>query len=142
MKIWSHHGQRPSCMRAKSLQLFATPWTIAYQAPLSMGFSRQEHWSGLPCPPPEDLPNPVIKPLSPISPASAGGFFTAEPAGKPRSAQARRFLLPAGFGHSHVCLPDLRPGTRMCSWHLTHSTCSVKVLKIVIYLPDPSQRTI
>ena len=43
------------------VQLFVTPWTIAHQAPLSMGFSRQEYWSGLPCPPPGDLPNPGIK---------------------------------------------------------------------------------
>ena len=43
----------------------ATPWTLAYQAPLSMEFSRQECWSGLPCPPPGDLPNPGIKPRSP-----------------------------------------------------------------------------
>ena len=56
--------------------LFATPWTAAYQAPLSMGFSGQEHWSGLPCPPPGDLPNPGIKPESLMSPALAGRFFT------------------------------------------------------------------
>ena len=49
-----------SCVR-----LFATPWTVACQAPLSMGFSRQEYWSRLPCPPPGDLPNPGIKPRSP-----------------------------------------------------------------------------
>ena len=47
------------------IQLFATLWTVAYQAPLSMGFSRQEYWSGLPCPPPGHLPNPVIEPRSP-----------------------------------------------------------------------------
>ena len=46
------------------VQLFATPWTVAHQAPLFMGFSRQEHWSGLPCPPPGDLPHPRIKPRS------------------------------------------------------------------------------
>ena len=51
-----------SCFRG--VRLFATPWTIAHQAPLSMGFSRQEYWSGLPCPPPGDLPNPGIKPVS------------------------------------------------------------------------------
>ena len=45
--------------------LFATLWTVAHQSPLSMGFSRQEHWSGLPCPPPRDLPNPGIVPASP-----------------------------------------------------------------------------
>ena len=51
------------------VQLFATLWTIACQAPLSMGFSRQEYWSGLPCPPLGDLSDPGIKPLSPVSPA-------------------------------------------------------------------------
>ena len=61
------------------VQLFATPWTIAYQAPLSMGFSRQEYWSGLPFPSPGDLPDPGIKPASP---ALACGFFTTEPPGK------------------------------------------------------------
>ena len=48
------------------IQLFVTPWTVAYQAPLSMGFSRQEYWSGLPFPSPGDLPNPGIKPRSPV----------------------------------------------------------------------------
>ena len=51
------------------VQLFATPQTVAHQAPLSMGLSRQESWSGLPCPPPGDLPDPGIEPLSPASPA-------------------------------------------------------------------------
>ena len=46
------------------VQLFATIWTVTHQAPLSMGFSRQEYWSGLPCPPPGDLPNPGVKPVS------------------------------------------------------------------------------
>ena len=48
------------------VRLFATPWTVAYQAPPPMGFSRQEYWSGLPFPPPGDLPNPGIKPGSPV----------------------------------------------------------------------------
>ena len=56
--------------------LFVTPWTVARQAPLSMEFSRQEYWSGLPCPRPGDLPNPGIEPMSLLSPALAGGFFT------------------------------------------------------------------
>ena len=47
------------------IQLFATPWTVAHQAPLSTGFSRQEYWSGLPFPSPEDLPNPGIEARSP-----------------------------------------------------------------------------
>ena len=54
------------------VQLFATPWTVAFQAPLSMGFTRQEYWSGLPFPLPEDLPDPRIKPASLLSPALAG----------------------------------------------------------------------
>ena len=54
------------------VQLFANLWPVAHQAPLSMGFSRQEYWSGLPCLPPGDLPDPG----SPTSPALAGGFFT------------------------------------------------------------------
>ena len=57
-----------------------TPWTVAHPAPLSMGFSRQESWSGLPFPSPRDLPYPAIEPGSP---ALAGGFFTTEPQGKP-----------------------------------------------------------
>ena len=56
--------------------LFATSWTVACQAPLSMGLSRQEYWSELPFPPPWDLPNPGIEPMSLASPALAGGFFT------------------------------------------------------------------
>ena len=57
-------------------QLFVTAWTVAHQAPLPLEFSRQEYWSGLPLPPPGDLPDPGIKPKSPVSPALAGGFFT------------------------------------------------------------------
>ena len=53
-----------------------SPWTVALQAPLSMGFAGQEYWSGLPFPFPGDLPGPGIEPASP---ALAGGFFTAEP---------------------------------------------------------------
>ena len=52
------------------------PWTVARQAPVSMGFSRQENWSGLPCPPPGDLPNPAMEHMSLTSPAVAGGLFT------------------------------------------------------------------
>ena len=67
--------------RTKSLQswLFETPWTVTHQALLSMGFSRQEYWMGLPFPTPGDLPKPGIKPGSLMSPALAGGFFTTSP---------------------------------------------------------------
>ena len=70
MYVLSHS----SCVR-----LIATPWTVARQAPLSMGFSSQEYWNGLPFPSPGDLPDPGIEPTSP---ALAGGFFTPEPLGK------------------------------------------------------------
>ena len=57
------------CMCAKSVVSDSvTPWAVAHQAPLSMGFSRQEIWSGLPCPPPGDLPDPGIEPTSPAAP--------------------------------------------------------------------------
>ena len=55
--------------RLSCVCLFVTPWTVARQAPLSMGLSRQEYWSGLPCPSPGHLPNPGIEPASPVSPA-------------------------------------------------------------------------
>ena len=63
------------------VQLFANPWTVARQAPLSMGLSWQEYWSGLPFPPPGHLPDPEIKPTPLASPALAGKFFTTEPHG-------------------------------------------------------------
>ena len=65
------------------VRLFVILWTVAQQDPLFMGFSRQEFWSGLPCPPPRDLPNPGIEPVSLKSPALAGGFLTTAPPGKP-----------------------------------------------------------
>ena len=58
------------------VQLCATLWTVAHQAPLSMGFSSQQYWSGLPCPPPGDLPDPGMERASIMSPALAVGFFT------------------------------------------------------------------
>ena len=64
------------------VQLYATLWTVARQAPLSMGFSRQEYWSGLPCPPPGDLPSPGIEPRSP---ALQMDSLPSEPPGKPSS---------------------------------------------------------
>ena len=63
------------------VQLFVTPWTVANQAPPSMGFSRQEYWSGLPFPSPGDLPNPGIKPGSPALQADT---LPSKPPGKPK----------------------------------------------------------
>ena len=73
------------CMlsRFSCVRLFVTPWSVACQVPLSMGFSRQEHWSGLPCSPLRDLPDPGTEPMSLLSPTLAEGFFTTESPGKP-----------------------------------------------------------
>ena len=65
------------------VQLFVTPWTAACQAPLSMEFPKQIHLSWFPCPPPGDLPDPGIEPMSSASPAWAGRFFATVPLGKP-----------------------------------------------------------
>ena len=64
------------CVSFSVVSTLATPWTVAHQAPLSMGFSRQEYWSGLPCPSPEDLPNPGIEAVTLKFPALAGLFLT------------------------------------------------------------------
>jgi len=84
--FYSYHIYYSYCIqhivKVKSLsrvRLFATPWSVAYQAPLSMGFSRQEYWSGLPFPSPGDLTNPGIKPRSPALQADA---LPPEPSGK------------------------------------------------------------
>jgi len=80
-------------VKVKSLsrvRLFATPWTVAYQASLSMGFSRQEYWSGLPFPSPGDLPDPGIEPGSPTLEADT---LTSEPPGKPTLIAA----VPLGY---------------------------------------------
>ena len=63
------------------VRLFATLWDVAWLAPLSMEFPRQEYWSGLPCPSPRDLPSPGVEPMSLMSPALAGRFFTLESQG-------------------------------------------------------------
>ena len=66
------------------------PWTVARQAPLSMGFPRQEYWSGLPFPSPGDLPDPGMEPRSPTL---AGEFFTTEPPGKRLDASSHSFII-------------------------------------------------
>ena len=67
------------------VQFFATSWSIAHQTPLSVEFPRQEYWNGLPCPLPENLPNPGIEPTFLVYPGLAGGFFTTTaPPGKPK----------------------------------------------------------
>ena len=112
-------------MHARSLshvQLFATPWTADCQALLSMKFSKQEYFSGLPFPTPRDLPNPGIEPMSPASPALAGGFFTTEPSGKPcccwwwwlfSHSIMSDSVWHHGLQHTRLPCPSLSPG--VCS---------------------------
>ena len=71
------------------VQLFATSWMAARQTPLSMKFSRQGYWRGLPFPTPGDLPDPGTEPMSPASPALGGGFLTTEPPGKSQKSPRR-----------------------------------------------------
>ena len=89
-------GYVPRCF--SRVCLFVTLWTLAHQAALSMGTSRQEYWSDLPCPPPGDLPDPGIEPTSLMSPALAGGSLPLVPPGKPLEVtQIRAFLLNSPF---------------------------------------------
>ena len=85
--LWPHHAAcgilAPSAWvlsRCPCVWPCVTPWAIAHQDPLSVGFSRHQHWSGMPWPPPGSLPNPVIKPRSP---ALQAGSLSSEPPGKP-----------------------------------------------------------
>ena len=110
---------RFSCVR-----LFVTLWTAACHAPLSMGSSRQEHWSRLPCPPPGDLPDPGIKPVSLPSPGLAGGPLTTsatrgevlqELAHAATETEKSRHLLSVSWrpGVTHSDSKGLRPGALM-----------------------------
>ena len=93
------------------LRLFATLWIIAHQAPLSMRFSRQEYWSGLPCPPPGDLPNPGIEPTPLRSPALAGRFIATEDAmvGCYHQLNGHEFEQTLGDTEGQGSLPCCRP---------------------------------
>ena len=84
-----------------------TPWTVAHQAPLSTGFSRQEYWSRLPCPPPGDLPNPGTESPSLSSPTLADEFFT--------TSAIWEVPLILGGGYHHHQLTDVEPETQEVS---------------------------
>ena len=91
------------------VHLFVTPWTVAHQVSLSMGFSRQEYWSGLLLPSPGNLPDPGIEPTSPVSPKLAGGFFTTEPPGKPLEAPIGIFKFTTNNSDLIIYFPDCCP---------------------------------
>ena len=101
---------------------FATPWTVAHQAPLSMGFPRQEYWSELPFPSPGDLPHPGIKLRSP---SLASRFFTTTPPGKPFN-----FLPLIKFSLSANCTPTLQPTQTCIHTHTyTHTHTAVWTIR-------------
>ena len=107
----SHCAIWPLKVKAKLLshvRLFTTPWTVAYQPPPSMGFSRQEYWSGLPFPSPGDLPDPGIEPKSPALQADA---LPSEPPGKP-------------FGHWTTSHSSLSPTSSLPSMATAPCICT------------------
>ena len=81
-------------LSCSAVSVSATTWTVAHQVSVSMEFSRQEYWSGLPLSSPGDLPDPGIEPAFLASPALAGGFFTTEPSGKPCFSVYNPKILP------------------------------------------------
>ena len=91
---------------------FANPWTVACQAPLCLGFSRQEYWSWLPFPTPGNLPDPEIETPSLVSPAQAGRFFTTVPLWKPL----------------FLSIPVLKPGWRW--WRILNSSVCLTQFKV------------
>ena len=96
---------------------FVTPCTVAHQAPLSMGSSRQEYWCGLPLPSPGDLPNPEIEPTSPMSTALLADSLSAEPSGKP----------PGWWLHRNAHLIKINLCVqRICPIHYMHIMCPSK----------------
>ena len=111
---WWPLVQFESSSRFSRVRLFVTPWTVTHQAPLSTGFSRQEYWSGLPCPPPGDHPCPGIKPVSPASPALAGRFFTTSTTWRAQTRRDRT-MIPSVWRKFHIkealiCDPCARSG--------------------------------
>ena len=108
--MWGPHKPKTGCFPgtcvclcvlslSSRVQLFVTPWTAAHQAPLSMGFSRQEYWSGLPSPPPQDLPDPEVELVSLMSPALAGRFFTTNATWEALELGCLQFLSRLCFIH-------------------------------------------
>ena len=109
-----------ACMLSR-VRLFATRWTVARQAPLSMGSSRQDYWSGLPCPPPGDLPHPGIKPTSPTLQAHS---LSSESPGK-SSQSGSPLTLPGHLLHLTLfLLHHSASELRLCPGHIFCQSCT------------------
>ena len=118
--------------------LFATLWTIACQAPLSMQSSRQEYWSGLPFPSPGSLPNPGIKPVSPASPDIGRWFFTAEPPGTPRAIILQKELLWKRKSTCNVSKPQFFLFVLFCL--SSRTSCDTKTFMKCLYWSDKHEK--
>ena len=103
MGIFSDKSMKVKVKSLSHVQLFATPWTVAYQAPRSMEFSRQEYWSGLPFPSPGDLPDPGIEPRSPALQADG---LTSEPPLRSDQSLSRVRLFGTPWTVAHQAPPS------------------------------------
>ena len=123
------------------VQLSVTPGTVAHQAASFMGFSRLEYWSGLPCPPPGDLPDPGIEPIAPASPALTDGFFTTEPPEKPHFCHPT-VKLNHNYTYTLFILPLLPPSypsrppqsTRQGFLCYTATSHQLSILYLIVYI--------
>ena len=107
---------------------FATAWTVACPAPLSTGFSRQEYWSGLPCPPPGHLPNPGIELVPLTSPMLAGGFFTTSTTWEAHPS-ADTWINTMWYSHTGECYLTMKRNdvlTHATTWWILKILCEVK----------------
>ena len=102
-------------------------WTVAHQTHLCLGCFKQEYWSGLPFPPPGDLPHPGIEPASPVSPVLAGGFSTTEPPGKPTTCG------PCSKRVAISCLPVRVKGSISLALVILHATVSSCLEVVLLY---------
>ena len=132
-------GNAPMLSHFSRVRLFATQWTVARQAPLSMGFSRQEYWSGLPSPAPGDLPNQGIKPLSLMSPwlELAGRFFTTSTTWTVAEQQSRETSSSSSGGYSGDRAQSSRSSShnKNCEWLFARDCAKDKNLHYVSHCP-------
>ena len=118
------------------VRLFVTPWTVAHQVPLSVGFPRQEYWSKLSFPSPEDLPDPGIKPMSLVSPALADKFFTSEPPGRPFYVLGTSQISSLAWIPTASILNKAMSFSPMIYCKILLSSLALVVPQPTIYFPD------
>ena len=123
--FWSPNVNACVLSRFSHVRLFVTPWTVARQEPLSMGFSRQECWSWLPCPPPRDLPDPGFEHTSLRSPPLAGGFFTTSATWEAYHCSSCTYLSPSPYNLSWTLIGLYDLIHRMCMLITSLSNSSV-----------------